>query len=216
MNLPHATPVEQEHSDSPSCASGVLAAFVTTLNDSTLFAGHLGQLTPLAPRLVGTAASFEVEQRRMFLLVDWAMRIILPLTFDSINLPEVAATLRAFAPIVDADTARSATESAARLAAMSAMSAATSAESAESAARSAESAAWSAESAAWWTRAAAKLARPAAMLARSAQAAAMVSAQAAARSAAMVSAESARSAESAADYIRARTLAIFELAIALQ
>lgn len=96
----------EEHTDSPRCVSPVLTYVGRNLNDSPIFADHLHLLRPFAERLVGTAASPEVEQTRLYLLVDWITRDILPSVLDQDGHSVVAATLREeVVPIVDAASA---------------------------------------------------------------------------------------------------------------
>jgi len=153
----------EEWSDSPKCASPSIAAFLRSWNDS-LNNTDRQMLKPLIPKLVGTAASPEVEEKRGYLAIDWFVRVYTPTWLNLANLGEHAEKIKALGEIRNlADleaaqavlsAARSAAESAAESAAWSAArSAAWSA--AESAARSAaRSAAWSAarsaaRSAAW-------------------------------------------------------------------
>jgi hypothetical protein len=97
----------EPHSDSPACASPVLTRFGIRLNDR--FRDDERQLLkPLIPRLIGTRTTAEHDQRRAFVLVDAAVREIVPLALE-IRWPDLAEKLRTIAPIVDrasADAAR--------------------------------------------------------------------------------------------------------------
>ena len=190
--------------DRPVCASPVLAAFGRALNDGFVFEDHLEALKPFAPLLLGTVADREVEERRMWLLVDWSIRTILPLVFDAALLSEVAARLRALPPVVDRASATGAE--------------AASAGAAESAARAAESAAWAAESTAWAAWAAARAAP------RAAESAAGAAARAVARAVASIAWSADVATRSGGQSpvrftradARAATIAMFAQAIALQ
>jgi len=57
-----------------------------------------------------TCGSRALTTRRMFRVVDWAVREILPLSFDAAELPSEAAELRALAVVTDVDTAHMACE----------------------------------------------------------------------------------------------------------
>ncbi len=148
------------HSDHPECTDPVLGAYGRVVNDF-MTDEERQQLVPLIPKLVGTNVGHEVSLRRAMLLCDATIRQILPITFESIGLTEVANTLRNLDEVKDtasawsAASAASAAWSAARSAAWSA------ARSAESAARSAESAARSAAWSAAWSAASAESAESA-------------------------------------------------------
>ena len=57
-------------SDHPECASPVLGAFLRSWNDGLPDADRQ-MLKPFIPRLVGTAASSAVEEKRAWLIVPW-------------------------------------------------------------------------------------------------------------------------------------------------
>jgi hypothetical protein len=185
-------------SDHPQCASPVIAAFLRNYNDSVSVEVRQ-TLKPFIFRLVGTAASPEIEDRRALMAADWLVRVHTPAwlrlagltaSADALEgLPEI--TSMAQVPSIkgpieaarsDADAAWDAAMAAARDAAMAAAWAA-----ARTAARAAAwDAAWdaamdAARDAAW--DAAMDAARDAAMDA--AWAAARTAARTAARAAAM-------------------------------
>jgi len=114
---------DEPWSDQPRCVSPVLAAFGRNLNDH-LFADHLADLKPFAPRLIGTAGHRDIDQQAAYLLADWALRDITPHALDVIGLTDHAATLRALAPVVDRESARTAKEAYRAAAASAASSAA--------------------------------------------------------------------------------------------
>jgi hypothetical protein len=103
----------EPHNDTPECACGVLAAYGRSLNDvmgegpegDALRDRYLGDIAPL---LVGTRSTPEVERRRAYLLADRAVRVIAPMALEAVDLHDHAATLRALAPVTDAATARAA------------------------------------------------------------------------------------------------------------
>jgi hypothetical protein len=123
------------HTDKPECACPVLSAFGRKLNDG-MGKGAEGDalrakyLADLAPRLVGTQATPEVELKRAFIFTDGAVRVLAPIALDATGLCDAAATLRALSPVTSQATAQAA-------------------EAAEAAANAAEAAAaWAAEAAA--------------------------------------------------------------------
>jgi hypothetical protein len=140
----------EPHSDRPECACGVLAAYGRSLNDvmgegaggDALRARYLGDI---APMLVGTRSTPEVERRRAYLLADRAVRVIAPMALDAAGLHDHAATLRGLDPVTDEGTARAA-KAVAGAAAWAAVDAAEAA--ARAAGAAAEAAAWAAYAAA--------------------------------------------------------------------
>ena len=128
-------------SDHPQCASPVIAAFLRSYNDSV--SDEVRQtLKPFILRLVGTAASEVVEQRRAIMATDWLIRVHapawlrlagltanaealagLPEITDTAQFPSIKAPLEAAR--TDAAAARAAARDAARAAAWAAVRAAT-------------------------------------------------------------------------------------------
>ncbi len=164
----------EDHTDHPQCACPVLTSYGITLNDK-LPDDQRQRLKPLIPKLVGTRNP-ELEQKRMFFLLDKAVRVFTPIALGNAavalrnaGLVEEAGKLEAeieklkTLPAVDSESAARYARSAARSARSAARSAESAARSARSAARSAESAARSAESAAWSAESAARSAESAAI-----------------------------------------------------
>src|SRR5574341_1842702 len=79
--------------DHPKCACPVLTAFCITLNDSMPDAERQ-KLLPFILRLAGSKSTPEVEQRRMFLLVDAAVREFASAALEAYGLPHKAEQLR--------------------------------------------------------------------------------------------------------------------------
>lgn len=94
----------EDHSDHPECVSPVLAAFGRTWNDNLDDDDRQRLLKPIGPRLVGTRASAEVEDRRAWLALDWLVRVYTPAWLALAGLDEHAAALRAASPVVDAES----------------------------------------------------------------------------------------------------------------
>ena len=103
----------EEKTDAPACACPVLAAYGRRLNDA-MGRGAKGDalrakyLADLAPLLVGSRSTPEVERARALVLADHAVRVFVPLALDAAGLAEEAAKMRAIDPIRDRDTARAA------------------------------------------------------------------------------------------------------------
>ena len=148
----------EPHTDRPACVCPVIGEFVRSWNDGLPDDDRNRLLKPLLPRLAGTAASADVQDRRAFLQVDWAVRVFAPAWLrraelhddaDSLaNLPELsdAELCEAAMPAIgkvreSAAAARAAAGAAARDAAWAAAGAA------------ARVAAWAAAGAATWTAA---------------------------------------------------------------
>ena len=162
----------EPHTDAPECACPVLTAYAVRINDA-MGEGPDGDalraryLHDLAPMLVGSRSTPEVEQARAFVLIDHAVRVFAPLALESAGLHDEARRLRALGAVVGEQSARAAEE------------AANAAEDAAWAAR----AAWTAKNAAWAARAATNAAANAAEDAAWAAGAAARAADAAARAA---------------------------------
>ena len=100
----------EPHTDTPACACPMLTAFAVALNDAmgtgpagdALRARHLHDL---APMLVGSRSTPDVERRRAFVLADHAVRVIAPLALESAGLGDEAAKLRALDAVVDEQSA---------------------------------------------------------------------------------------------------------------
>ncbi len=84
--------------DSPRCASPVIAAFLRAWNDGMNDADRQ-QLVPLIPQLVGTAAAPDVEARRSWLAADWLVRVYTPAWLRAAGLVEQADAVAALPEI---------------------------------------------------------------------------------------------------------------------
>jgi hypothetical protein len=98
-------------SDTPACASPVVAAFLRSWNDA-LSDGDRDRLLPAAvwvPRLVGSRGDDTTEERRAYLALDWLVRVYTPTWLALVpSLAPHAAALRALPDIVDMTTAEQA------------------------------------------------------------------------------------------------------------
>jgi hypothetical protein len=103
----------EEHSDHPRCACPVLAGAARGLNDRIRDdAKRTRIMLPVAEALVGSRRDAATEQRRAYRLTDFAVRVAAPAALDAVGYTEDAARLRALSPIVDPDTARTASDAA--------------------------------------------------------------------------------------------------------
>jgi len=92
----------EDWSDSPSCASPVIAAFLRSWNDSLDDEARNRLLKPLVPSLVGTKASDAIEERRSYMALDWLIRVFTPKWLDLVPaLHEHAKALRDLEGIAD-------------------------------------------------------------------------------------------------------------------
>ncbi len=99
----------EEHSDQPQCACPVLSVAGRRLNDA-ISSDELRTelLGPVAPLLVGTRATPEVEHARSLAWLDWLVREYTPTWLELVPaLSEHAAALRAL-PVVDDGNAKAA------------------------------------------------------------------------------------------------------------
>jgi hypothetical protein len=69
----------EPHSDEPTCACPVIAAFVRACNDAMGDAARNRYLRPLVPKLVNTRASDTIERRRGLVVVDALVRQLVPM-----------------------------------------------------------------------------------------------------------------------------------------
>ena len=94
----------EPHTDAPACACPVLTAYAVRINDAmgTGFDGdalRARYLHDLAPMLVGSRSTPDVEQARAYVLADHAVRVIAPLALESAGLDGEAARLRTIGPL---------------------------------------------------------------------------------------------------------------------
>jgi hypothetical protein len=94
----------EPHSDEPRCACPVLATTVRALNDLLPDDSRDRLLRPLVPRLIHTRAGRDVERRRVLLLVDIAVRGMLPELLADQGRRAAALELAA-APPIDSEAA---------------------------------------------------------------------------------------------------------------
>ena len=96
----------EPHTDEPACACPILTAYAVRVNDA-MGKGSYGDalraryLHDLAPMLVGSKSTPEVEQARLYVLADHAVRVFAPLALESIGLNDEAARLRTIGAVVD-------------------------------------------------------------------------------------------------------------------
>lgn len=93
----------EPHSDRPQCLSRVIGDFLWQWNDS-MSDGDRQLLVPFIPRLVGTAASAAVEERRGWMIFDWGWRVALPAWLRSAGLTRAAAVAEGSPRVVDVPT----------------------------------------------------------------------------------------------------------------
>lgn len=102
----------EPHTDHPRCASPVIGAFLRAWNDALADADRQ-ELKRYIGRLVGSAASAEVEERRAWMACDWLVRTHTPawlrlagLTAQADRLaalPELSpGTVRSVKPVIEA------------------------------------------------------------------------------------------------------------------
>src|SRR5690348_12483283 len=70
----------EEWTDEPACMSPVIASFTMSWNDTPGEAGERirARLKTYIPRLIGTRASADVEDRRAWMAFDWLIRVQTP------------------------------------------------------------------------------------------------------------------------------------------
>jgi hypothetical protein len=99
----------QPHSDQPPCVSPVIGALLRSWNDA-MNEDDRQQLKPLIPRVIGTAATPEIELQRSWLALDWHCRVSTPAWLRLAGLTAEAEAIEATAPIVGAEGSKAAQE----------------------------------------------------------------------------------------------------------
>ena len=102
----------ESFTDHPSCVCPVIGAFLRSWNDAiTDDKERTRLLTPLIEKVIGTRATPDVEAKRAFLCVDWAIRSFLPdwLAGCDASYASHAAALRTIPEITDWDSLANAT-----------------------------------------------------------------------------------------------------------
>jgi hypothetical protein len=94
-------------SDHPRCVSPVLAAFGRSWND-VLDDATRQRLKVYIPRLIDTAGSPEIDERRAWMATDWACRVCVPTWLRKADLVEEADALEALPEIADSASAAAA------------------------------------------------------------------------------------------------------------
>jgi hypothetical protein len=97
----------ETHSDRPTCACPVLAAFVRRLNDArwSSDAARTEALRPVVLALVGSRSIRDVEMRRMFALADYATRTCRLDQARARGWTTLVTAIEGLTPIVDRVTA---------------------------------------------------------------------------------------------------------------
>ena len=93
----------EPHTDRPACVCPVIGEFVRSWNDGLPDDDRNRLLKPLLPRLAGTAASADVQDRRAFLQVDWAVRVFAPAWLRRAELHDDADSLANLPELSDAE-----------------------------------------------------------------------------------------------------------------
>ena len=114
----------EPHTDRPACVCPVIGEFVRSWNDGLPDDDRNRLLKPLLPRLAGTAASADVQDRRAFLQVDWAVRVFAPAWLRRAELHDDADSLANLPELSDAELCEAAMRTAAWAAARAAAGAA--------------------------------------------------------------------------------------------
>lgn len=93
------------HTDQPKCVDPVLGQYGRTLNDN-LNDVERQELVPLIPKLLNTSGNVKMSVKRMYTLVDHAIRVALPKVLRDQGLDWQPEMLETLPRIHDAETAR--------------------------------------------------------------------------------------------------------------
>jgi len=91
--------------DRLECVSGPVQSFLRRYNDGLPNAPRQA-LLEWAPKILGSAATSEVERKRVFIAVDYAVRVFAPFWLERVGRKNDAVKLRAVKQIVDKETAQ--------------------------------------------------------------------------------------------------------------
>jgi hypothetical protein len=94
----------EKYSDHPECACPLITTFAIAVNDRMDDAARQ-RLLPFVLRIAGSKSTNKIEQQRMYMLADYAVRVFAPMALESANLLAEAKTLKALPKIVDKETA---------------------------------------------------------------------------------------------------------------
>lgn len=89
----------EPHSDTPACVSQVIGTFLQRWNDD-LDDATRQQLIPYASRILYTAGSAALEEKRAWLATDWVVRVYTPTWLVAAGLTDHAQKLRNLAPVL--------------------------------------------------------------------------------------------------------------------
>ena len=96
----------EPHSDDPACASPVLRAYCTTLNDSFEDAPRQ-RLRPYLARTIGTVTD-GLDGERSWMAMDWLIRTYTPAWLAAADLPAAAERLAELPPVEDSSALQTA------------------------------------------------------------------------------------------------------------
>jgi hypothetical protein len=99
----------EKWSDSPVCASPVIAGFLRSWNDA-MNDEDRQQLKPLIPRLVNTRGDEATELRRSYLALDRHCRVSAPTWLRAAGLVKEAERIEALPPLTDKASVKRATQ----------------------------------------------------------------------------------------------------------
>lgn len=88
----------EEWSDRPKCASPVITELAQGLNDN-FSDKNRSLLIPYILRIIGTASDQEVEDKRLWTVLDWIARTRIPEILSSIELDKSASKLTELDPV---------------------------------------------------------------------------------------------------------------------
>ena len=129
----------EPHSDHPSCVDPVIAAFGRAWNDGLPDEDRDRLLKPFLLRMVGTASTPEIQDRRAFMAADWAVRVFTPAWLRLASLHDDATALEALPEMLSVELCQAAMPVIAKAQ-----------KSADAARAAARAAAWDAAGAAAW------------------------------------------------------------------
>jgi hypothetical protein len=98
----------EEFSDHPDCTCPVIASFIRSWNDGMNDSDRNRILKPILPKIIGTASTDEIQQRRAWMATDFMCRQLLPAFLRLAKLNEDAVAIQNLPPFASPESLKGA------------------------------------------------------------------------------------------------------------